>query len=201
MADRGNLFGSLEFVFSASSYGLQPINGAILNLAIVENQFAEILLIAKDDVGYRNLLKLVSYSFIKNEHHITLGDLVEFSDGIIALSCYTEGVIVKNLLNDDLNQAISWVSQLQNIFGDRYYFELMRHHLEKERRIEASYITIALGMPLLATNNVLFANIEMHDAHDVMLCIAGAGEVTKDRFHCKRVSNPCYFKSKAEMIA
>ncbi|WP_316354241.1 DNA polymerase III subunit alpha [Candidatus Trichorickettsia mobilis] len=205
LADRGNLFGSLEFAISASNYGLQPIHGAILNLAIAEKQFAEILLIAKDDIGYHNLLKLVSYSFIKNErkicNHITLNDLVEYSDGIIALSCYTEGVIGKSLLSNDLNQAISWASQLQNIFGDRFYFEVMRHHLEKERLIEANYINIAadLGIPLLATNNVLFSNIEMHDAHDVLLCIAGG--VTKDHDHRKRVSNQCYFKSKAEMIA
>ena len=70
LSDRGNLFGSLEFSLEASKNGIQPICGVILNISYSfkppQQDFAEILIIAKDETGYKNLLKLASYSFIKN---------------------------------------------------------------------------------------------------------------------------------------
>lgn len=206
LSDRGNLFGSLEFSLSATKSGIQPIHGSILNLLYKEedkDKFAEILLIAKDKTGYQNLLKLVSYSFIKNErrvcNHITFEDLLQYHEGIIALSCYTEGLIGRALLNKDNKQARFWAKELQNIFKDRFYFEIMRHDLEKERIIEHDYLDLAteLNIPLVATNNVLFADISMYEAHDILLCISAG--VTKEHDERKRVSNQCYFKSAAQM--
>ena len=93
LSDRGNLFGSLEFSLEATKARIQPICGVILNISFshkkLEQDFAEILIIAKDGVGYKNLLKLVSYSFIKNDrsicNHITFDDLKDCNDGLIIL--------------------------------------------------------------------------------------------------------------------
>jgi DNA polymerase III subunit alpha len=209
LTDRGNLFGSLEFSLSAAKAKLQPIHGAILNLLYLEsdkphsNNFAEILLIAKDEMGFANLLKLVSSTFTKNDrricNHITLDDLKNHQEGIIALSCYTEGVTGKLLLENDQELAVVWSKKLKELFGDRFYFEIMRHNLEKERQIEERYIDIAgeLDIPLVATNNVLFKDIHAHDDHDVLLCISAG--VTREYPQRKRVSNQCYFKSPKEM--
>lgn len=122
------------------------------------------------------------------------------SAGIIVLSGYTEGIIGKFLLAKNSDAAIAFAKKMQNIFGDRFYFEIMRHNLEKEQTIEQKYIDIAadLGIPLVATNNVLFSDISMHDAHDVLLCISAG--VTKEHQDRKRASNQCYFKSSHEMI-
>ena len=86
------------------------------------------------------------------------------------------------------------------IFGDRFYFEIMRHGYAKERQIESEYLKIAnqLEIPLLATNHVLFTDVSMHDAHDVLLCISQS--VVRDEQNRMRVSNQCYFKSVDEMV-
>ncbi len=207
LSDRGNLFASLEFAQAAIKSKIQPIHGSILNILFTNKgkpDFAEILLIAKDEPGYKNLLKLVSLTFTTNDrltcNHITFDDLEKYSEGIIVLSAYTEGVIGKLLLNNDIKAATKAATKLQKLFGDRFYFEIMRRYSEKEKQIEYNYLQLAelLSIPLIATNQVLFSDIAMHDSHDVLLCIAEG--VVRDVQNRKRASNQCYFKSSEEMI-
>ena len=246
LADKGNLFGSLEFALYAVKKGVQPIHGVILNIKYniqlnsasfrqdefkgkpaertkVREQrldsknslvssllndagdiFAQILLIAKDETGYKNLLKLSSLTFTKNDRkicdHIDFEDLIEYQEGLIALCCYTDGIVGKCLLARNEEQAMLFARKLQEILGDRFYFEIMRHDLPEEQFIEDSYIRIAaeLAIPLVATNKVLFSEKSMHDAHDVLLCISAG--VTKEYPDRKTVSENCYFRSPHEMI-
>jgi DNA polymerase-3 subunit alpha len=207
LSDRGNLFGSLEFAQSAIKSKVQPIHGTIFNIAFSNKgkaDFAEILLIAKDPQGYQNLLKLMAITFTQNNrqicNHITFADLEKYAEGIVVLSAYTEGVIGKLLLSGAEEAATLAAQKLQKLFGDRFYFEIMRHQLKKEKQIESAYLQIAqkLSIPLLATNQVLFNDISMHDSHDVLLCISEG--VVRDVQERKRVSNQCYFKSAEEMI-
>lgn len=215
LSDRGNLFGLLEFALGCSKAGVQPIHGIILNVIIPDittdskiihpaNNFAEILLIAKDPAGYQNLLKLSSYVFVKNDrkicNHITIADLIDHQQGIIALSSYTDGIIGKFLLAKNQPQAVFWAHKLQDIFADRFYCEIMRHSLAREQLIESAYLEIAvdLNIPLVATNQVLFSDVSRHDDHDVLLCLLeGVTKGVKDR---RRVSNQCYFKSSSQMV-
>ena len=207
LSDRGNLFAPLEFSLAASKASVQPIHGSILNILFTnkgKEDFAEILLIAKDEVGYQNLLKLVSFTFTKNDrkicNHINFGDLEKYGEGLVVLSGYTEGVVGKFLLESSNDAALNAAKKLQNLFGDRFYFEIMRHGKSAEQKIEPEYLKIAreLKIPLIATNQVLFGDISMHDAHDVLLCISGG--VVREVQDRKRVSNQCYFKSPEEMI-
>ncbi|WP_218460527.1 DNA polymerase III subunit alpha [Rickettsia sp. TH2014] len=204
LADKGNLFGSLEFALYAVKKGLQPIHGVILNIKYDINIFAQILLIAKDEIGYKNLLKLSSLTFTKNDRklcdHIDFEDLIEYQEGLIGLCCYTDGIVGKCLLARSEEQAMLFARKLQDILGDRFYFEIMRHDLPEEQFIEDSYIRIAaeLAIPLVATNKVLFSEKTMHDAHDVLLCISAG--VTKEYPDRKTVSENCYFRSPHEMI-
>ncbi|MCX4084743.1 DNA polymerase III subunit alpha [Rickettsia hoogstraalii] len=204
LADKGNLFGSLEFALYAVKKGLQPIHGVILNIKYDIDMFAQILLIAKDETGYKNLLKLSSLTFTKNDRklcdHIDFEDLIEYQEGLIALCCYTDGIVGKCLLARNEEQAMLFARKLQEILGDRFYFEIMRHDLPEEQFIEDSYIRIAaeLAIPLVATNKVLFSEKSMHDAHDVLLCISAG--VTKEYPDRKTVSENCYFRSPHEMI-
>jgi DNA polymerase-3 subunit alpha len=207
LSDRGNLFASLEFAQAAIKSKIQPIHGSILNILFTNKgkpDFAEILLISKDEQGYKNLLKLVSLTFTINDrstcNHITFDDLEKYNEGIIVLSAYTEGVIGKLLLNNALDAATNAATKLQKLFGDRFYFEIMRRHSEKEKQIEYNYLQLAerLSIPLLATNQVLFSDISMHDSHDILLCISEG--VVRDVENRKRASNQCYFKSSEEML-
>lgn len=188
LTDRTNLFASLEFAILAQKSSIQSISGAILDLKLEDGEkeeLAEILLLAKDEQGYRNLLHLVSVPYTQNsreiQEHITIDDLRNYGEGLIMLSAYTDGPIGKALLDDNTSLATERAKLLQEIFADRLYFEIMRHDLQSEKMIEAAYIQLAsdLQIPLVATNHVLFKNIEMHDAHDVLLCIA-AGVVSAE---------------------
>ena len=104
------------------------------------------------------------------------------------------------MLDGNYDTATEEARKLVSIFGNRFYFEIMRHNLADEKQIEAPYLKIAneLSIPLIATNQVLFSDIKMHDAHDTLLCISQG--VVKDEQNRKRVSNQCYFKSAEEMI-
>lgn len=202
MSDRSNLFGSLEFAMEAAKNNIKPIHGVILNVRN-KNDVAEILLLAKDDEGYKNLLKLGSHIYTKpdrtNDLEIDIDDLRKYNPGLIALSSYINGHVGKSLLAGDIAKAKDYTKIYQDIFGDRFYFEIMRHNLDKEKTIEKTYISIAseLQIPLVATNNVLFQDIDSHDSHDVLLCIAGG--VVKEQSDRRQVSNQCYFKSPDEM--
>jgi DNA polymerase III subunit alpha len=207
LSDRGNLFASLEFSIAAKKSSIQPIHGSILNILFNNGKgddFAEILIIAKDEAGYKNLLKLVSLTFTKNDrkicNHITFEDLEKHSQGIIVLSAYTDGIIGKLLLKSEPKAAIQAAKKLQQLLGDRFYFEIMRHALPNEQQIELEYLNIAkeLNIPLIATNKVLFADISMHKTHDILLCIADG--VVSEADNRRTVSEQCYFKSPEEMI-
>lgn len=208
LADRGNLFGSLEFSIAAAKQQVQPIHGTILNIKYKHNkkdEFAEILLIAKNQQGFENLLELVSKTFTVNDrsncNHITFEDLEKYHHGLIVGSAYTEGIIGRLIALNDNISAKKYTNYFKTLLGDRFYFEIMRHGYSKETAIEASYLQIAneLQIPLLATNNVLFDDISKHEAHDVLLCISNG--VVQEEQNRPRVSNQCYFKSEQEMIA
>ena len=120
-------------------------------------------------------------------------------EGIIILSGYVQGIVGKLLLTNSIKEAIEAALKFQNLVGNRFYFEIMRHGTAQERQIELQYLNIAkqLKIPLLATNQVLFSDISMHDSHDVLLCISQG--VVRDEQNRRRVSNQCYFKSAQEM--
>ncbi len=207
LSDRGNLFASLEFSLAAKKSKIQPIHGSVLNILFKnkgKDDFAEILLIAKDEEGYQNLLKLVSITFTQNDrsvcNYISFEDLKKYSEGIIALSAYSQGIIGKLLLQGNKAAASNAAKALQKLLRDRFYFEIQRHDYAHEKKIEQDYLAIAkeLQIPLIATNQVLFSDIKMHDAHDVLMCISEG--VVRDVQERKRVSNQCYFKSADEMI-
>jgi DNA polymerase III subunit alpha len=207
LTDKSNLFGSLEFSLAIRKAGLQPIHGIIINLLYENNddnpKFAEILLLAKNDIGYKNLLKLASIPYLENSRkyceHITLENLINYSEGIIMLSGYTDGPIGKELNENNKDSAINLTLKFKDLFGDRFYFEIFRQGQQDELKIETDYLTIAkdLKIPLVATNKVLFPKKEDHDNHDVLLCISEG--VTKEAQNRKYASPDSYFKSASEM--
>lgn len=204
LSDKSNLFGSLEFALEAKKNSIQAIHGLIINLKYLEEKFGEILIIAKDQVGYKNLLKLASYPYIKNsrkfQEHINFEDLEECSEGIIVLSGYSDGPIGKELISNNYNQAKDYAIKLKNLLGDRFYFEIFRHEELAEKKIENEYLQLAsdLEIAVVATNKILFEDLNMHDSHDVLMCIAAG--VTKENTNRNFTSNQCYFKSSDEMI-
>lgn len=236
LADRGNLFASLEFAMAAAKKNIQPIHGVILNIeyehisAREESQlaFAEILLIAKDEVGYRNLLKLVSLTFTQNKReqceHIKMTDLEKYQEGIIVLSAYQDGIFGKLLLEMlraskkrqglIMQAANKYINQLQNLFGDRFYFEIGRTSPKSERSeqqkeptilegLELAYLKLAkkYKIPLIATNQTLYSSRLADRAYNILVDIAerSSFRLIKTMAPPKRASDAAYFKSAEEM--
>jgi DNA polymerase-3 subunit alpha len=210
MTDTGNLFGALEFSMAASDAGVQPIIGCILRFDPGEDYrvlgresgFDEILLIAKNQVGYRNLLNLASLYHLDNEkgdEHISLSQLEEASDGLIVLTSGVKGTLGRLILTNRRKEAEEFLLKLNKIFKDNLYIELMRHGMEDEDTIERKSVEFGLkhNIPFVATNDVFFLDAKMHRAHEILLCIADGKYIdSEDR---RRSTTHHYFKSAEEM--
>jgi DNA polymerase III subunit alpha len=191
ITDTGNLFGALEFALAASEAGIQPIIGCELGLRRVEadgNDRAmrlgpplppdRVILLVQSERGFRNLLKLVSRSFLETaggeEPQLPLTALEGASDGLLLLTGGLAGPVGRLLFEGQGTAAEAALARLAGFFPRRLYVELMRHGLAGEDRIEAPLIDLAYryDLPLVATNGVFFADPDFYEAHDALLCIA-----------------------------
>jgi DNA polymerase-3 subunit alpha len=216
IADTGNLFGALEFSEALAEKGVQPIIGVTLKADFEEPsqtprhpshimKLPSLVLIAKNEAGYRNLIKLSSRAYLDSpdtaEPHVSFDYLKEHAVGLICLTGGPHGPINAPLVQGQHAMARHRLAELQNVFGDRLYVELQRHELPEERAAEPGLIALAyeLGLPLVATNEPYFAKPDDYAAHDALICIA-EGEVlsAEDR---RRLTPEHYFKSQQEMSA
>ena len=216
IADTGNLFGALEFSQAASESGIQPIIGCELGLRRTDGEGNgravklgsapppdSVLLLVQNERGYRNLLKLVSKSFLETESgdvpQIEFAALEGSSEGLLLLTGGPAGPVGRLLLEGQGSAAEAMLCRLAALFSGRLYVELMRHGLASEDRIEGPLIELAYrhNLPLVATNNVFFATPDFYEAHDALLCIAEGTVVGAP--NRRRLTPHHHFKSPAEM--
>lgn len=218
ISDCGNLFAALEFSTYCKKAGIQPILGSEIlvdfgekdlrnasNLDI-ENSLAKTPLIAISEEGYKNLMFLVSSSFLNRENglspHVKFELLKEKSNGLIALSGGVDGIVGKMLNEGQEKKLDEVIKDLQKTFSPQnFYIEITRQNIEAEKKLEEQFIAIAFkhNAPLLATNDVYFIEKDMHEAQDILNCIGeGRFFVETDR---KKNSPEQYFKSQEEMEA
>ena len=162
-----------------------------------------LVLFVQDPKGYKNLLKLVSSSFLTSspfqKPHITFEDLSGKTEGLIALTGGQDGAIVKLLSEQKKDQARGMLDCLSDLFTGRLYIELTRHGMGIEKETEGALIGLAYDtdIPLVATNDCYFLNSEMYEAHDALLCIA---EGKKIQERDRRVVTPLHaFRTILEM--
>lgn len=171
--DINNLFGALEFSSTCKKSGIQPILGCELLVHIepqnnnnsnnnIEDYFYKIPLIAKDDLGYKNLMYLASHAYLDRQSnaspHVSFDLLAQKSAGLIAFSGGVDGFLATNLVNDQEKYATELVNKFGDIFKDNFYIEINRHNLEAEVKVEKKLIKIAQdnNLPLIACNDVYF---------------------------------------------
>ncbi|MDR1289134.1 MAG: DNA polymerase III subunit alpha [Holosporales bacterium] len=201
ITDTNNMFGALEFALKCAENGVQPIPGSLIDVK-VGGVIAPIIFLAQNEIGYKNLLKLMTCFYIENRNcdkYLLLGDLAVHKEGIIVLSGGATGPAGLLFANNEKNEAAKFLTDLSAIFGDNLYIEISRTNEPDEKLTESFFIEFALanGVPLVATNDVFFLKKSMHEAHDILLCIAdGTYATTKDR---RRVSREHYLKSTNEM--
>jgi DNA polymerase-3 subunit alpha len=198
VTDSGNLFGALEFALTAKEAGVQPIVGAQLEIrpdrgagpgdnGTEREDPAWIVLLVQDETGYRNLLRLVSRSYLENDPgeraHITYDRLAGHTEGLIALTGGAAGPIGRLLLQGQDPAAEELLDRLATLFPGRLYVELQRHGAEDEAVIEDRLIDLAYAkdLPLVATNEAFFPHADLFEAHDALLCIAGSTTVADDQ--------------------
>jgi DNA polymerase-3 subunit alpha len=218
VTDTGNLFGALEFSDTLKEKGIQPIIGMSLKVDLGEIEKGEaqkthiglrshpsLVLLAQNERGYANLMKLSSRSFLdagtSDEPHVKVELLAACAEGLICLSGGPTGPLNAELVQGQYAHAETLVLRLKALFADRLYIELQRHGLETESAAEQGLLQLAYNhdIPLVATNEVYFASPDDFAAHDALICIA-EGEViaTEDR---RRLTTEHFFKSQAEMAA
>ena len=210
MTDTGNLFGALEFSLACVKAGVQPIIGTTLavdfSVDAREGRRQEprrLVLLAQDEVGYGNLLKLSSKSFLNTPSgespQVDFNTLAQHVEGLIALTGGPDGPLGHLLEAGQTDHAEEILCRLAGIFQDRLYAEVQRHGLGREQRIEAGLIELAYkhNVPVVATNEAYFADAAMFEAHDALLCVAGGNYVSQgDR---RQLTPEHRFKSPDEM--
>jgi DNA polymerase-3 subunit alpha len=211
ITDRDNLFGSMEFSQEAAGKGIQPIVGCQFSIKpISESQQGrnaqpdQLLLYAKNEQGYENLLKLGSLTYLEPAEGdgplLTYDTVAQYSDGLLALSGGHLGGVGRALCGGRKDEAVQLLERLQAMFPDRLYMEIMRHGLPEERSCEAAMIALAMekNLPLIATNDIFFhGGREMYEAHDALLCIAEGRYISED--NRRKLTPEHRFKTPEEM--
>ena len=221
VTDTCNLFGALEFAIAAAGKGVQPIigcqlavrrpddagqgaKGAGLNGGSLRDPDLLVLLV-QNERGYRNLLKLASKAYLETElgeaPQVSLDEVEQHAEGLIALTGGPEGAVGRLLSEGQIPAAEVMLDRLAILFPSRLYVELMRHGLEVEQRIENNLLDLAYArdLPLVATNDAYFADEDMYEAHDALLCIAQRTTIAEtDR---RRLTPQHRFRDAAEMRA
>ena len=218
MTDTNNMFGGLEFSQTMSGAGIQPIIGCQIAITAQESDEAnrglksknigptepdQIVLLAQNEAGYLNLMKLVSRAFLTTgeaiDPQVPLDDILEFNEGLILLTGGHKGPIGQLLLDDQKEKAESLLSKINSALPGRVYVELQRHNLPEQDQIEDDFIKLAydLNIPLVATNEAFFPTKDMYLAHDALICIAAGTYV--DQTDRRKLTDEHYLKTAAQM--
>ncbi len=213
VTDHGALYGAVEFVRAAQKHGVKPLVGCEFYVAKrsrhdrvphVDDDQYHLVLLAKDEVGYKNIVKLSSIGFVEGFYYkprVDLEVLEQHRDGVIALSGCLAGEIPNLVLQGDHEAARRKAAQYRDIYGpDNFYLELQSNGIPEQDRANASLVDIArdLGIPLVATNDVHYIRREDWRMHDVLLCIQ-TGKTVDDEDRLRFQTNEFYLKSPDEM--
>jgi DNA polymerase-3 subunit alpha len=213
MTDHGNLFGAIDFYRAMKDVDVKPILGCEVYCAI-ESRFSKkpargvqsgsnhLVLLAQNEVGYKNLVKLVSAGYLEGFYYAPRIDktiLRKYGEGLICLSACVSGEIPHLIEREGIPAAVKAVEEYQDIFGDNFYLEIQRHGIDKELKINDGLLKLhkEMGVPLVATNDSHFLRPDDHEAHAALVAIQ-TGKTLDDP---NRMCYPTgvYFKSADEM--
>ena len=221
LTDHGVMFGAVEFFRKAKAAGIKPIIGNEMYMVTRGSRFDRnssethpegkrhgynhLVLLAKNDVGYHNLLKLTTLGHTEGFYYKPRIDwelLRRHSEGLIALTACAGGVVSTYLAVGDYEAAKNVATQLKDIFGDDAYLEIQNHGLEREATIREGMPRLAkeLDMKLIATNDIHYVDREHAVAHNVYLHIADVREA-EDIQRLRYETGEYYYKSEREMLA
>ena len=220
VTDHGNMFGTIEFYKACVSAGIKPIIGCETYVSHGSRfdrntermngdnrgAYHHLVLLAKDETGYKNLMKLVSLGYTEGFYYRPRLDkevLAKYSQGLIGLSACMKGEIPWYLLKDDMGKALKAVSVYGEIFGaGNFYLELMDNGINEQKKICEGLIKLSkeTGLPLVATNDCHYVNKEDAYSQEILMCI-GMGKTIEDPKRLRFSTQEFYLKSPEEMKA
>jgi len=216
MTDHGNMFGSIEFYQTCMQNGIKPIIGCEVYVA-PNSRFDKtiysggetsnhLILLAKDEAGYRNLMKLVSAGYLEGFYYkprIDKDILAHYSGGLIALSSCLKSEFSSLALDNKTDKIKKLAGQYQEIMGkDNFYFELQDNNIPEQKKVSTVLIKLGkeLDIPVVATNDVHYLTKDSAKAHEALLCIQ-TQTTLDDPKRMKLQTDQFYFKSPEEMKA
>ena len=214
ITDHGVMYGAVNFYRACRAEGIRPIIGCEVYVAPrartdreygLDNQYSHLILLCKDETGYRNLSYLVSMGFIEGFYvkpRIDWPLLYEHSEGLVCLSGCLAGEIPQKIVSGQYEAAKARAIELREHFGDDFYLEIQRHGIAEEDEAAAGLIRIhrETGIPLALTNDAHY--IEKGDAYyqDVLMCIQ-TGKTVNEAERMRFETQEFYLKSEEEMRA
>jgi len=215
ITEHGNMFSAINFYKAAKKNNINPIIGCEVYVAhgdrFLKKRTAEggwgnnhLVLLAQNNTGYKNLMKLVTHGYLEGFYYrprIDMDILKTYSEGLICMSSCLKGVVPEKMLRGDWEGAKESALSFHEIFDDRYYLEVQNHGLPEEvANIEnMKKLSRELNLPLVATNDCHYALSSHSDAHDVHICL-GTGKDRSDPKRLKYATPEFYIKSQDEMF-
>ena len=213
ITDHGVMYGVVEFYEACKSVGVKPIIGCEVYTAKrtrfdkapgVDNEYGHLLLLAKNNTGYHNLIRIVSKAFTEGYYYkprVDLALLREYAEGVICSSACLVGDVPQLILKGDYEGAKKLALEYASIFENAgYYLELQSNGLEEQRIVNKGLIRIAeeTGLPLIATNDVHFIDHSDARAQDILMCVQ-TGKKYNDPDRMKFNTDQVYLRTPEEM--
>ena len=212
ITDHGVMYGAIDFYKACKKEGIKPIIGCEVYVAPrsrfdkepgIDNKYNHLILLAKNNVGYKNLSKLVSIGFVDGYYYkprIDLEVLEKYSEGLICLSACLAGSVNQALLNGNEEKAEEIANWHKKVFGEDYYIEIQNNGLQEQVLANQKLIKLArkLDIPLVATNDAHYLKKEDAYNHEVLLCIQ-TGKKMSDVDRMRFETDELYVKSPEEM--
>ena len=212
ITDHGVMYGCVEFYKQAKEQGIKPILGCEVYVASKsmkiknpdkDNSTYHLVLLVKNEIGYQNLMKIVSAASIEGFYYKPRIDhefLRNHSEGLIALSACLGGEVQSYILKNQFDKAKEVALLYQDIFKDGFYLEIQNHGMDEQRKVNEENIKLSkeLGIPLVATNDVHYITQNDSKAHDILMCIQ-TGKTVDDDNRRRYPSDQFYLKSQEKM--
>ncbi|HOE16344.1 MAG TPA: DNA polymerase III subunit alpha [Syntrophorhabdaceae bacterium] len=212
ITDHGNMFGAVDFYFTAQKAGIKPIIGCEAYIAPKsrfdqkrikgEDNAYHIVLLAMNQEGYKNLLKLTSLGHLEGFYYVPRIDkelLRSHSEGLICLTACIKGEIPNLILKDDERSLKETIEEYRGLFGERLFFELQDNGLAEQKKVNERLIGLSdhYHIPVVATNDCHYLKREEARAHELLLCIQ-TGKTINDATRMSFRTDQFYFKSAEE---
>ncbi len=210
ITDHGNMYGVIKFFEACVQKGIKPIIGEEFYIChdrkskTNREDTGHLILLAKNNKGYQNLLKLSSFAYLEGMYYKPRVDyeiLEKYSEGLICLSACLAGHIPQLILKRQYEEAEKLALWFKNVFKDDFYLEIQNHNIpeEKEVLIKLTEMSEKLNIPLVATNDVHYLYKEDHELQDVLMCVQ-MGKTFDDPDRMKFQTQEFYLKTYEEML-